>query len=561
MTDPALPPGFVPLPASRTAHVDPPLPPGFVLETQLIPQGTEIPAGPRQSVTPLPSIMQFDRTMDARRATNELVVPNLPMIAGGAASMVPGLNLGMAALAAGGGGSAGEALRRVLTGEPVEPGPVLKEGAKQGAFQLVGGAFFKGLQTAFGKAKPAAEKAIALATAKGAPLPDVSSAAAGATNAARLPALGDVAAGQQATKITQFLNSHIDEIAPQAVSESLDDVVMNAKTVLADRLDARAGYESVLATLGKQTQIPLNNTVESLRKAADAALDTGDQELSGKLLGLVTRYDKKGGGVLSADRLNGFMSALYRMMTPTTKEVLEGVVEGIGKDMDEVAKLSGTTDIAEQLKRAHQAFHISKRFARENPGVYAMAKGADTPNKFMVRFANSPGVRGFLKKAAPEVHDELANAWLAKNVSGYLRGDVPNGRGLAKFIEDNNSALVDMFGAQRVTALDNFAAYVEWAQPFLKRTGGEASQMLRTPLSVTTRVAAEFWKAPITTLAAEPAAFMFVKSLTNPNSPLFQLFATGLPESFVTAGRAGGAAAGNAGDKLMFADGQSAMPQ
>jgi len=154
----------------------------------------------------------------------------LPLVAGGVAGLATGgLGLIPSAIATALGAGAGEAGRRALSDEPLDPKAIALEGGKQGAGALVGGSILKTLGWAARKifVNPLSapqEAAAGFARKEGIPFPLSSAqpgkAASVVQQTSRGPILGDIRTHTDATRVAQFLNRNVNgqagALAPKA---------------------------------------------------------------------------------------------------------------------------------------------------------------------------------------------------------------------------------------------------------------------------------------------------------------------------------------------------------
>ena len=462
----------------------------------------------------------------------------LPAMGGLAAGLsVPGLGLG--ALAAGAGAGAGSIVDSAV-GELMDPGgrPRLDLGkagteaaVTAGTTLAVGGLF----RLLFGKGSidDVAEGAASYAKEKGLPMrpPGLRGKIAGGLG--RVTALGELEYARQAAKVGQAID---DEIAALAPTQNADEIAVQGRKLLRTRFDPRLLFKQLQEAIPKELPIRVGGMLSSAREAAEKLGEIGDDALRTKLQSVVAGNSDD--AMFAFDQADGLMTELQRLCTPANSKILDSVIgslkDDIAASVNEVPEIAAAVggDVRELYNVAGKhSFNVVKAL-KEIPTLKQMMSEGMTAPQFLAKFSTSASVRKAIKEIAPDLHNELATAWLGRN----LEMRASDGAKFAMFMKENQNVIREMFPAEKVSALTNFAAYLRYSQELVKQ-GGKISEIAGAPWMIATRLgASSALLGPGGVAPIEGAGYALVNRLLTPGSGIWRLFAEGPGKAAIPAG-------------------------
>lgn len=464
----------------------------------------------------------------------------LPAIGGLAAGLAgpPGLmaSAGLTALGAGAGSLVGQATEEIphqiaqdATPSLTMPsmGEVAGEAALAGGSTLAAGGMFR-LLFGNGSVDDVAKQAIDYAKLRKLPAPAPGGRAGAARAAGRATVLGDIEFSRQAAKIGQFID---DEVSALGITQNVDEVAEVARKLLLKNFDPRLRYKEIKAAIPADLPVSMDDTIEALRGTVDNITVPTLKETATAIL-----HRLEVNPVTVFDDADGVMTQLYRLRSPGENQTIETLVNAVKDDIaaaagsvPELASRFGIDGVQAAYNEAGKHSYKVVKALQDVPQLKLMMREGMSPAQFLAKFSTSSSIRAALKETAPEVHDQLARAWLGRNAERYLSKPAPDGAGFSRFLAENQKAVREMFGGEQVEALTNFAAYVRYAGESVRRAGGTDALMGSAPVRAA-RLAGEMklWKLP-KLLTIEGGGFAVVNRLMTPGSGLFQLFAEGAP--------------------------------
>lgn len=483
----------------------------------------------------------------------------LPVMGAALGSFFGPAGTGLGALAgssigAGAGGFLGELGRQKLSDEPVSVSGAAKEGAMQGAGNMAGGLVLKGLSGVARKlfSSPlddSAQAAAGFAKEKGVPFPLSSavpgSKAARAQQASRALLPGEIKTQLDANKVAQFLNREVGTI--QAAGRPTDEAALKGQQYLRKVFEPgetvyTETFKGFREAVGDATAVPLTNTAVAIQGVAEALKTRG---ASGALAQQIMTLAKRPASQMTTQQLDALYGELLKKAgkNPNAIAEMNVVLSAIAKDLDEVGKGFGVS-FGDDLLKA-RGVRDEFRELRKIPGLERLAKdfgdkgGALGSRQWMSELFGNPNGKALaeLRARNPELYHELADSWLATNISRFSRpsdsaiGNVLDGKALRGWFEQNSEQLKLIYGAPQAKALDNFTRYASHMSGAVNRAAtGKALE----PQNLFLRGGAESaatYTAPVLMVPSEAGSYVLAKGLSDPSSTLFRLFTEGVKPS------------------------------
>lgn len=511
----------------------------------------------------------------AFKAVADRTVDALPLIGGVAGSFAGPAGTGWGALAgsalAGGVGTAiGEAGKEAIQGD-VDPVKVAKTGAGAAAGGFAVGAALKGLgalaHRLFGfRPNTQMQQAIKFAKDQDAPFP-LSSAAPGSGPArvqqgSRALLAGDIRTHQDAAKVAQFLNREVDgqatRLAPKA--SPVDDASLKGQEFLRTVFEPgetayKGAFNAVYDDIGDAAPVPLGATKQAVKGAMAALKERGELKQVYRRLAII---NKNGAETLSVKELDELYGGLIKdgMSNRHAMREVEKVLGAIAKDIDDMSGgFAASLEDARKAREAYKALREIPSLSRLSQEMGGKAGARGSRDWINTLFANPDGrALSKFRELNPELYHELADSWLAMNLSKFSSatsgniGRTLDGRSLRDWYVNNERAIKIIFGAPQAKALDNFSLYAQYMGN-AARFADDANKAL-SPKEMLFRGAGELaagYQVPLF-VTGEPTAYVLAKGLADPKSTLFRLFTEGFKpgtrEAMLKTGQIAGQQAG-----------------
>ena len=535
-------------------------------------------ATPEASKARLGSLMGFtpQNTPEQFASFSKSDVATALPFAGGMAGamMIPGTGLGALALqslGAAGGATAGELGRQAISGEAIDPIKAGKEGAIQGAGNLVGGGSIKALgataramfSSKFDEGAKAAAKA---AEEMGAPFPAGQVSPSTLQKAGSQLTLGRFANQHQAVRVAQHLNRTVGTLTEKA--QVFDEAALTGQQFLREvfgegETAIRNAFTKYGTAVGKETPIPTANTLVAVQQAADRLAARG--QTAGGLYQRLRTILKKNPNSLTTEEFDELYGGIIKQsFSSKGRAGGEGriLLDAITQDLDNFGRQAGVKfgeDIAAASKireqyRALRDIPQLKKLSEEFGGMGAARGSIDWMNT-LFRKENGAAL-GKLRELNPSLYHDLADAWLARHIDSFTQhtqgniGKVLNGDRMRVWFEQNSDTIKEIFGGPQHKALDNFSLYARYMSAAARRadTGVTGGQAVASGLLTSGLGGGAFMSGALPlVIPTEAAAFVLARGVTKPGSTLFRLFTEGFSEPMKATMRRAGQFAGQAG--------------
>jgi hypothetical protein len=483
----------------------------------------------------------------------------LPVMGAALGSFLGPAGTGIGALAgssigAGAGGFLGELGRQKLSDEPVSVADAAKEGAMQGAGNMAGGLVLKGLGATARKlfSSPlddAAKAGATFAKEKGVPFP-LSSAAPGSRagniqQGTRVLLPGEIKTQVDANKVAQFLNREVSTI--KDAGRPLDEAALKGQQFLRKVFEPgetiyTETFKGFREVVGDATAIPMTNTAAAIQGVAEALKTRG---ATGALAQQIMTLAKRPASQMTAQQVDSLYGELLKKAgkNPNAIAEMNVVLSAITKDVDAVGKQFGLS-FADDLVKA-KGVRDEFREMRKIPGLERLAKdfgdkgGTLGSRQWMSELFGNPNGKalGELRARNPELYHELADSYLASQISRFSRasdsniGQVLDGKALRAWFEQNREQVKLIYGAPQAKVLDSFTNYASHMSGAVSRA---ATGKTFEPANLIPRAAAEvagMVTKPFLMAPGEAGSYVLAKGLSDPNSTLFRLFTEGVKPS------------------------------
>lgn len=473
----------------------------------------------------------------------------LPVAGGIAGAFVPG-GLLASSLMAGGGAGGGELMAQLLNREQIDPKKAAIEGGKTAVGNLAGGAVLKGLAATAKKlfSSPlddAAKAGAAFAKEKGVPfqlssaIPGSSASKAQQTSRALLP--GEVKTQLDANKVAQFLNREVSSI--DAAGRPVDEAALKGQQFLRKVFEPgetvyTEAFKGMRAAVGDATAIPLTNTSAAIQGVAEALKTRG---ATGAVAQQIQTLAKRPASQMTAQQVDDLYGELLKKAgrNPSARAEMNVVLSALVKDVDAVGQQFGVSFVDDIAKA--KAVRDEFRELRKIPGLERLAgdfgeRGAAMGSRqWMSELFGNPNGKalGELRARNPELYHELADSYLASQISRFSRqsdtiGKTLDGKALRAWFEQNREQIKLIYGAPQAKALDNFSNYASHMSGAVHRA---ATGRGLDPSNLFPRAAAEstaMYLNPILMAPTEAGSYVLAKGLSDPSSTLFRLFTEGV---------------------------------
>lgn len=460
-------------------------------------------------------------------------------ILGGLGSMVPGGILAQSLLG-GAGYAAGMASEQSRKGE-IDPLSVAAESGGFAGGTLAGGLLFKGLGAIANKIFVSApeEQALNFAVEKGAPYMEPRA------QIGRSGLAGDLALRGKAKQAVGAINRAMADVTKgvrslDAADDALDMAAANARGVLDDYLSPgslgiKEPLQNIRGALGDDFTVSPNQTAHALLGAKEylvERLGITKGAVFRRIDDLIKNADKPK-SIADLDEIYGDLWQLWnKKANRSTRKAVDMISGAIVNDIDEAAKAAGYANFGDDFAVALAKREKFRELTKKYPEFRKLMN--ISPDKTRIwtdtMFNSSGEALKELRKISPEKYDDLANAYLARNI--YTRtkdsnfGKTLDGRAFSDWVEGEKQTLKNIFG-DRYKAIQGLAKYAESVGKTTNNMQG-----LR-PEEVITRLGAETASAyfsPGLVVGNELGSFVLAKGLTNPESWLFGLATKGIPK-------------------------------
>jgi hypothetical protein len=463
----------------------------------------------------------------------------------------PGLTLGrIAAQSALGGagyaiGSLSEQTRGEKTLADVDPLSIAAESGGFAAGTAAGGLLFKGLGAIANKIFVSApeEQALKFATEKGAPYLDPRA------QIGRSGFAGDLALRGKAKQAVTEINRAMADVSKGVRSlEMADDALDSAATAARKEFNAlfSEGKQGISAPLKNVRSLYGDDFIVEPRNL-DPALDAAEEYLrtnqgttSGKVYKRIknlieNKAERKPFDLQNLDDLYGdFLNDWNTKANRGTRKAIDMIHDAIVKDIDAVTNVPGYSQFAEDFARSRVVREEFLALKKKYPEIGKLLNIPEnqTRNWTNQLFNSSGKALEEMRRVAPEMFDDLANSYLARNMHSRTKdtiyGKVLDGKDFLDWVNAEKATLQKVFGDERFKAIQGLAKYAE-------SVGKTVDKMKPIqPSEIAERIgvsgAAGYFASPGVVVGNEAASFVLAKGLTNPESWLFSLATKGIPK-------------------------------
>ncbi len=383
------------------------------------------------------------------------------------------------------------------------------------------------------------EGLVKFAEEKGFPLPIEEVQRKGAGQAlSRLSAetlAGDFVRQGQAKRIAQAVNKEQGELATVTTADAAKDGSEFLAGILQKEIDEKdVAFETLNAAVGKETQVFAHSLDSVIESAKEIVL--GGRGGSGKLQKFIKKsLEPSIGKPLTFDQYDNLRRQVKKLSRNSQdREAATHLLDAIDDDFARIGNTVGV-DLNELVVKSSDQFKKLQDLKRIK-GIEGFKTVKGNSEKWVELFLmpKNKGAIDIVREQSPEVYESIITSRLGQILNKHIRKDgglikSVDGKGLEKFLREEQGFLSELYGPEKMEAIHNFAKFVKAGEKSISKLSKDEKIFSVSSAFKGAEVGA-FVTAPEILIPGEVGAFALAKKLTDPNSTTFKLFAGKSPQ-------------------------------